>query len=418
MSDLYFRKVRYAGPVDVYEVYERRPVMLTEERYACVALCRHQRHLPAIGGTRGIAATREEIREIAVELARTMDDKVSLIRFAEHSRGNNPALFEWRGGKGVIMLPEGYQAPSPRLLLAYGRLVEHLGGEFFASIDANVGRSQLRWIERATSYVVGNSARRQTSESTAIGVHAGIHATLEAMDLPAERLRKRLGNVDIALFGLGKVGFSLLRMLYEEGAAIRVWEPRLRLGCDVHFEQALNNGAQIDTHDREILRRLESDNQLFKSEEEALANAFATGWRAIRIVCAAADEYRWLIRDVHGKPRYRHFAANPHDGPMIIIGATNDQLGATRDSAARSALTMLAAKKVVFVPDQIVSPGGVISVSWELAPIWQAEGVRRDTERVVSRNIEMLFDDAGGPTATALTIDAAFQRLLARARKV
>lgn len=418
---LYFGKVGSFDTIDVFEVSEIHPAVAAEPRYACVALCRDDRNLPAIGGTRAVhAKSHEDVRKMAVELARTMDEKVSLIRLAERTLGRTGrSLFEWRGGKGIILLPTACDAPSPRLLLAYGRLVEYLGGEFFASIDANVGRSELRWIEQATSYTLGSGALRQTSEATAIGVCSAIHATLDALDLPAERLRRRIGNVDVALFGLGKVGFTLLRMLYDEGAAIRIWDPRLRHdGCERHFEHTLNSGAQIDEHDREILIRLAKEKRLFLSEEQALATAFADGFRPIRIVCTAADAPRWLIEKVRGKPRYKHLSAATHNGPMIIVGATNDQLGAGRDDRTDDALHSLCAAKILFVPDPIVSPGGVISASWELAPVWDADAVRRRTEEIVAQNVRMLFEDAGGTKATALTIDQAFQGLLARARRL
>lgn len=424
---LFFEKVsRDDEPVDVYVAYEESPAVPSEPRYACIAICRHEQHPPAIGGTRAVSGTPAEIRRMAIELARTMDDKVSLIRLAERGLGRvGASLFEWRGGKGIILLPEGRSAPSPRMLLAYGRLVEHLRGEFFASIDVNVGRAQLRWLERATSFIVGTEAGRQTSEATAIGVSAAIFATLGALNIPADRLRRPLGNVEVALFGLGKVGFSLLRMLYDEGAAIRIWEPRLRDGCDAHFNRALNDGAQIGERAREILISLEKQEKLFGSEEEALASAFAGGSRSgddrrpIRIVCTAADTPRWLISNVGGKPRYEHLADATHEGPMLIIGATNDQFGAGReDPEVLRALEALSAKGILFVPDPIVSPGGVISVSWELAAAWDSEGVRHDTREIVQRNVRTLFERAGGSAATALTIDRAFREMLEEARRL
>lgn len=215
-------------------------------------------------------------------------------------------------------------------------------------------------------------------------------------------------------------------MVYDEGAAIHIWEPRLRDGCEAHFLRALNDGAQIGARDREILINLEKKGNLLGSEEAALASAFAAGSRTddddprpIRIVCPAVDSPRWLISNVDGKPRYEHLAEATHEGPMLIIGAINDQFGAGRsDPDVLRALETLSARGILFVPDPIVSPGGVISMSWELAAAWDSEGVRRDTREIVERNVRTLFERAGGSAATALTIDRAFRELLEEAGRL
>jgi glutamate dehydrogenase/leucine dehydrogenase len=49
---------------------------------------------------------------------------------------------------------------------------------------------------------------------------------------------------------------------------------------------------------------------------------------------------------------------------------------------------------IVFVPDALVSPGGVISVSHELAMKWEADAVNDDSMKIVGRSVRQVFKTA------------------------
>jgi len=49
---------------------------------------------------------------------------------------------------------------------------------------------------------------------------------------------------------------------------------------------------------------------------------------------------------------------------------------------------------VLYVPDPVVSPGGVIAVSHELTAHWNRKSVNRDSIHIVEKSIHMLFDRA------------------------
>jgi glutamate dehydrogenase/leucine dehydrogenase len=74
------------------------------------------------------------------------------------------------------------------------------------------------------------------------------------------------------------------------------------------------------------------------------------------------------------------------------------------------ALQLLTATGVMFVPDPIVSPGGVIAVSHELLGKWEALNVNQDAANLVDRSVRALYSTTSRPTTSASAFDA-FVRL-------
>ena len=65
--------------------------------------------------------------------------------------------------------------------MCHGLLIEELRGEYIGSKDAGIGGSELRWMERATNFTIGNGCLADTGEGTALGVHSGMRTTLEVL---------------------------------------------------------------------------------------------------------------------------------------------------------------------------------------------------------------------------------------------
>ncbi len=160
---------------------------------------------PAIGGCRFIPYRHEaDAITDAARLARGMSYKAAL------------AGLPHGGGKAVIIQPEG-PFDRARLMRAFGRFVEDIGGRYITAMDSGTQVSDMDAIATATRWVTCTSAMGDPSPHTAAGVVAGIRASL----------RYRLGRESprgssCALQGLGHVGFNVARLLHRAGVRLIV----------------------------------------------------------------------------------------------------------------------------------------------------------------------------------------------------
>lgn len=396
--------------------------------YSCVALYRKgwRSDWPALGGTRWFQPVGDEIptpelaRQEAASLALAMFMKNNLIRKAElELEHREQILFGWQGGKGVVWTPweAGGDAKTnrkyltPRRLMCHGLLIEQLRGEYIGSKDAGIGGSELRWIERATNFTIGNGCLRDTGDGTAHGVHSGMRTTLQRLGKAAAGSEKMKG-IPVLICGLGKVGFPLMQILHEDGAIVSIWEPMLHgtsdAELDAFYEKADDGGAAVEPKHLETLRSLRAN--VFSSERAALETT--TQGAGVHFVCPAGSRIEWLSEKVGGQPRYEILAARSDAADCIILGPANDQLPLSSDHRALrdAALTRMTAAGILYIPDPIVSPGGVIAVSHELTAHWRAENVARDSIQIVEKSIQMLFDRTDDPRSSS-SIYQAFERL-------
>jgi glutamate dehydrogenase/leucine dehydrogenase len=402
-------------PVDAdhIEILEIRDDAPDEDRriYSCVALYRKdwRNDWPALGGTRWLQAVGDEVptpemaRKEAASLALAMFMKNNLIRKAElQLEHREQILFGWQGGKGVIWTPwdKGRDARhnrrylTPRRLMCHGLLIEQLRGEYIGSKDAGVGGSELRWIERATNFTIGNGCLVDTGDGTAYGVHTGMRTTLEILGKIGSGERK-MDGIPVLICGLGKVGFPLMQILQEDGAIVSIWEPALGGTTDADLEnfwkKSDDAGAAIEPRHLETLKSLRQS--IFRSEDEALG-AIPQTRRGIHFVCPAGSRIEWLTDHVNGATRYEILASRSDAAECIVLGPANDQLPLSSDkrSAREAALKRMTEAGVLYVPDPVVSPGGVVAVSHELTAHWKNENVRNDTIHIVDKSVRMLFD--------------------------
>jgi glutamate dehydrogenase/leucine dehydrogenase len=416
---------------DSIEVFDIRDDESADDRqvYSCVAMYRKnwRNDWPALGGTRWLQAVGDEIptpemaRQEAASLALAMFMKNNLIRKAElELEHREQLLFGWQGGKGVIWTPweKGGDAKtnrrylSPRRLMCHGLLIEELRGEYIGSKDAGVGGSELRWIERSTNFTIGNGCLRDTGEGTALGVHSGIRTTLEVLGKGVSGGQK-LKDVPVLICGLGKVGFALMQIAHEDGAIVSIWEPALAgttdADLDQFYEKAEGGGAAVEPKHLETLKSLR--NRVFSSDIGAMETT-TEGERGVHFVCPAGSRIEWLSEKVNGRPRYEILASREDAGQCIILGPANDQLALSREHRAQrdAALARMTSAGIVYVPDPIVSPGGVIAVSHELTAHWKAENVNRDSIHIVDKSVRMLFERTD-ERASSASIYQAFEQL-------
>ncbi|HEX7185304.1 MAG TPA: hypothetical protein VF756_26000 [Thermoanaerobaculia bacterium] len=422
MADGDFSSLELRGPIreddfDVYEAVDLSSPDPAEHVYSCVALCRKdwKDEWPALGGTRWFRKERARAPHEAIELAMSMYIKNSLLRKSARSLRDGYQLFNWQGGKGVIWTPPD-AVLSPHRLRCHGRLIDRIGGQYVASGDVGVGAPQIEIMAQETRHLIGLGCNRDTGEGTACGIFAGLRQAVreQAGDFQADP-GDPLRGVPILVFGAGKVGFPLLWLLHEAGAEVWLFDEFLKPGAQAvedWYQTSLQRAAAVGDGHLAALRAIHRAGRIFASEEEALSDPH------VRVVSPNAGMAEWLSRVPAWGERTRAeiLAANRarHGNLRLILGAGNDQVSTTEaGKAGRDAtLGVLREAGISFVPDPLVSPGGVISVSHERAEEWRAEEVNRDAMRIVGRSVQQLYATSrmlGG--IDAVTMYRAFEKL-------
>ena len=161
---------------------------------------------PALGGTRfwHYHDDREALVD-ALRLSRGMTYKAAV------------AGLNLGGGKSVII---GHNRVTRReaIFRAHGRHVESLGGRYITAEDVGTSTADMEYIRAETEHVTGLLGKSgDPSPVTAYGVYRGIKACA----------RVRYGSDDlsakvVAVQGCGHVGYSLIKLLHEDGARLVV----------------------------------------------------------------------------------------------------------------------------------------------------------------------------------------------------
>ena len=218
------------------------------------------------------------------------------------------------GGKSVIIGDPGSDK-SEALWLAFGRLVDSLGGRYTAAEDVGTRPADLEIARRATAHVSGiaEGGAGDPSPATAFGVFTGIETAVAA------RLgRGDLNGIRVAVQGLGNVGYALAGRLAKAGATLTV--------------------TDID--------------------ELAVARAV----REFGATAAAPDEIYRLDVDVFAPCA---LGAIINDETLyqlracVVAGSANNQLAEERHGHA------LWQRNILYAPDYAINAGGVIWISHE-----------------------------------------------------
>ncbi|CAN5260957.1 Glu/Leu/Phe/Val dehydrogenase dimerization domain-containing protein [soil metagenome] len=274
---------------------------------------------PSLGGTRfyPYASERDALVD-ALRLARGMTYKHAVA-------GNHLG-----GGKAVILGDPGV-VRTDALIIAYGRLVDRLGGRYLTAEDVGTTQSDMDLIRQVTRHVTGVSealgGSGDPSAATAWGVYHGMLAV-------AERLwgRPSVSGLHVAVTGVGKVGLALARHLAEAGAKLTVADVRAAAVSTA----VVDLGASAVEVDR--VHRVECD--IFAP------CALGAGLNEVTI---------------------------PELGCAAVCGSANNQLATPADGER------LAQLGVLYAPDYVVNAGGVINIATE------ADGAGYDRARAWAR---------------------------------
>jgi len=261
---------------------------------------------PALGGTRmWLYPTEEEALLDVLRLSEGMTYKASV------------AGLNLGGGKAVI-IGDPTKDKSEALFRAYGRFIDSLGGKYITAEDVGTTVADMGIVHQETRYVTGLSRAEHgsgdPSPMTAFGVYRGMKACAQAR-FGSDSLRGRR----VAVQGLGKVGYHLVKRLVEEGAEVIATEINTQRATQVQAELG------IQLVDADAIYDVDCD---------------------IFAPCALG-----AILNDDTLPRLRC---------RIVAGAANNQLAEDRHGV------ILAERGILYAPDYVINAGGLINVATEL----------------------------------------------------
>jgi leucine dehydrogenase len=278
---------------------------------------------PATGGCRMFAYANEDdaIRDV-LRLSRGMTYKSAL------------AGLPLGGGKSVI-IGDPKRDKSPALMHAMGEFINSLGGRYVGAEDSGTSVADVAKMGERTRFVSGINSQAKhggdPSPVTAYGVYVGIVATLEQLGY------NTLEGRQIAIQGVGNVGYNLCHLLRDAGAEVYV--------SDIHadnLQRASDLGAKVVPN--EELLGLDVD-------------VFAP--------CAMG-----AIINPESLAQLRCKA---------IAGAANNQL-ATLEMGDK-----LHAKGIIYAPDYVINAGGIIEVYYQNQGVLDATKVNTHVETIGDR---------------------------------
>ena len=310
---------------------------------------------PALGGTRFYPyACEEDALADALRLSRAM------------TRKNAAAGLDFGGGKAVIM-GDPRTLKSERLLRAYGRAIESLGGAYVTAEDVGTTIADMEVIARETGYVTGaahdSGGSGDPSPVTARGLMAAMRGAARSLWGSPD-----LSGRHVAIQGVGKVGGAFARLLAEAGACLTI--------ADVN-EEAVKSLAH------ELGATIAAPDRVHATECDVFAP------------CALGG------------------ALNPETVPELrcaaVLGSANNQLAS--DDLAED----LAARDILYVPDFIVNAGGVINLAEEVGREYRLERANRRVDGIEATVIELL---ARARETGVTPLDEAIARADRRIREV
>ncbi|MEO1013572.1 MAG: Glu/Leu/Phe/Val dehydrogenase dimerization domain-containing protein [Pseudomonadota bacterium] len=311
---------------------------------------------PGCGGTR--------VRPYA-DVDAALDDVKRLSRGMTYKNALGGIPFG--GGKAVI-IADPKTDKTPELWRAYGRAIEHFGGQYFTAEDSGVTEDDLRIVAEETEYVAGVAEEGRggnPSPFTARGCWRGVQAAARA------RLGKAdLSGVSVAILGVGAVGMELARLLRADGAELVV--------ADVN-EDAVAYAKE--TYGADVLPA--------KDLHKADVDVFAP--------CALGGAVNHdTIDGIKAK---------------IVAGAANNQLHTPDMDIA------LKERGVLYAPDYVINAAGVISVGLEILGSWSADEMTARIDRI-GETLARIFERAAAEDRpTGEIADQMAREVISNARK-
>jgi leucine dehydrogenase len=261
---------------------------------------------PALGGTRFFQYDSEEeaLRDV-LRLAKGMTYKSAA------------AGLDLGGGKAVI-IGDPAKMKTERLLRAFGRVIDSLGGRYVTAEDVGTTTTDMITISAETKWVAGlpgiHGGSGDPSPATARGVMGAMRAVAEHLSGSDD-----LSDKTVTIQGVGKVGASLVERLTKAGAKTIV--------ADI-------NEAALDAVVRDHGSVIVGTDEIFDVECDIFAPCAMGG----AINSATVERLRC----------------------RAVVGAANNQL----EEPAQA--DRLGERDILYAPDFVVNAGGIINIADEL----------------------------------------------------
>ncbi len=276
----------------------------------------------------------------------TSDEALTdVLRLAEGMTYKNAiAQLGLGGGKSVIMTDPKTQK-TPKLLQAFGKAVEQLGGEYICAQDVGCTSEDLKEIRKETRYVVGlidDKSSGNPSIFTSYGIYRAMQATMQVLT-GSDSLK----DLTIAIQGMGNVGSNLAEFLFWAGANLII--------ADVD-PKAIHNA---------VIRYaplVVSSKEIFSVKCDILAP------------CALG-----AVLNDQTIPELRCRA--------VVGGANNQLLLPSHGDALRH-------RGVIYAPDFVANAGGAINVTAELEPGGYHPVNSRDKVRAIHDSLLEIYEIA------------------------
>ncbi|MHC5064547.1 MAG: Leu/Phe/Val dehydrogenase [Planctomycetota bacterium] len=183
--------------------FEQIQVLRDEANSVLAFIAIHDTRLgPAFGGIRRWTyRSPVEGLEDALRLARAMTLKCAV------------SGIPGGGGKAVIVDDPAMDREAAYRLL--GKHVQQMGGRYFTGPDVGTEASDLEHVGEETEYVARTSDGA-LAEVTSVGVFAGIEEVARQLGF------SNLGDVHVAIQGLGGVGMQIANRLADAGAKLTI----------------------------------------------------------------------------------------------------------------------------------------------------------------------------------------------------
>jgi leucine dehydrogenase len=263
---------------------------------------------PALGGCRMWAYENEaEALNDALRLSRGMTYKSAA------------AGLNLGGGKAVI-IGDAKSMKSESLFRSFGRFVQSLGGRYITAEDVGTSVSDMEWVRMETDFVTGFAralgGSGDPSPVTAFGVYHGMRAAMMKA-FGSDTMQGRC----IALQGVGQVGFYLIGHLLSSGAKV--------IAADIDEEKIKRAANQYEPI------TFVPTNEIYDVDCDVFAPCALGGTVNQKTI-----------------PRLRC---------KIVAGCANNVLENEDVDGP-----MLDERNILYIPDYIISAGGLINVSIEL----------------------------------------------------
>lgn len=287
---------------------------------------------PALGGTRFFPYPNEEAALADVlRLSKAMSYKAAA------------AGLDLGGGKAVI-IGDPDETKTERLLRAYGRTIDSLGGRYITAEDVGTTVADMMVIAAETKWVTGIPTEHGGSGDPSPATARGVVAAMRAV---ARRLwgDDDLSGRTVAVQGVGKVGSSIVERVVKAGGSAVVSD---------------TSADALDAVSRAYGATVVGVDEIFEVECDIFAPSAMGG---------ALNE--------NTIPRLRCAA---------VVGSANNQLATPADAER------LAERGIVYAPDFVVNAGGIINITEELRGYsWERAAVAVDR---IAANLERVLDAA------------------------